>query len=145
MSLNSKSLYTFLLTYFAYFSLYLCRKPLSIAKPLIQQEYGFCSKIWLSIIDNCHLVPYSFVAIVFPNIVDRLGGRLSLTFTFGGAGVVMILFYFTGLISNLTISFSSICIVTFIGGCLQAFGWPSTIKALSEAIEAQTRNGLIPL
>jgi len=77
--------------------------------------------------------------------VDTLGGRLSLTFSFGGAGVVMILFYFTGLISSLTVSFSAICIVTFIGGCLQAFGWPSTIKALSEAIEAQTRNGLIPL
>lgn len=91
-----KGYYAFAMSYVGYFALYLARKPISTAKPYLKQEFGICSKLQLSVLDNAHLLPYSVVAMIFPNLVDRFGGMNMLTTAFGGAGAMVAAVYVTG-------------------------------------------------
>lgn len=83
--ITSQGLLAVILSYLGYATLYIIRKPLSTSKPYISQDLKICSKLKLSIVDNSHLIPYSLVAILFPNFVDKFGGKLSLrSYFFGG-------------------------------------------------------------
>ena len=62
----------------------------------LKQEFEICSKLQLSVLDNAHLLPYSVVAMIFPNLVDRFGGMNMLTAAFGGAGAMVAAVYMTG-------------------------------------------------
>jgi len=147
--MTKNSYLSFLLTYFGYFCLYLIRKPLSTSKPYITQEFKICKKLTLSIADNSHLIPYSLVAILFPNTVDRLGGRLSLFMTFAGAGMSIAAVYFVqflnfGTNENSNLQFSLLCLCIFSSGCFQAFGWPSAIKGMAEHIPKELSKAILP-
>jgi len=149
--LSWQGIYAFAATYVAYFSLYLIRKPVGASIPYIKQEFSICSKLVLSIIPNCHLLPYSFTGILLPNLVDRFGGKKSLTFTFGGAGLSVAAIYLTkffatqGSSTDNTTGLIVFCICIFCGGFFQAFGWPSAVKSLAEHIPAEPRKALIPV
>jgi sugar phosphate permease len=163
--LSWQGIYAFTATYVAYFSLYLIRKPVGASIPYIKQEFSICSKLVLSIIPNCHLLPYSFTGILLPNLVDRFGGKKSLTFTFGGAGLSVAAIYLTKFFATNSLTPGSLppgsstpdsysessaglvvfCVCIFCGGFFQAFGWPSAVKSLAEHIPAEPRKALIPV
>ena len=120
---------------------------MSVSIPYIKQEFSICSKLVLSIIPNCHLLPYSFTAILLPNLVDRFGGRKSLTITFGGAGISIACIFLTRFLpqENKIPSLAFVCFCIFCGGFFQAFGWPSAMKSLAENIPPKLRDAVLPI
>ena len=145
--LTRNSYISFFLTYFGYFCLYLIRKPLPTSKPYIKQEFGLCKQYMLSIMDNSHLIPYSLVAIMFPNVIDKLGGRLSLFMTFFGAGLgisSVYLLQFIDLGQDLA-NYLLFCSLIFFSGCCQAFGWPSAIKGMAEHMSEEASKAILPV
>lgn len=61
----------------AYIGVYLCRKNLAVAVPLIQQDWGL-SKEQVGLIASVSTVVYAAGKIGFGPITDRLGGRITL-------------------------------------------------------------------
>ncbi len=66
----------------AYIGVYLCRKNISVAVPLIQQEWGI-SKSQVGWIASISTIAYALGKIVLGPLVDRVGGRLSLLASMG--------------------------------------------------------------
>jgi OPA family sugar phosphate sensor protein UhpC-like MFS transporter len=62
---------------FAYVGIYLCRKNLSVAVPLLQQEWSL-SKEAVGMVASISTICYAFGKIFLGPIVDRLGGRRGL-------------------------------------------------------------------
>jgi sugar phosphate permease len=58
-----------------YIGIYLCRKNLSVAQPLIQKEFGL-TKAQIGLIASCGTVTYAIGKIVFGPIIDKFGGRI---------------------------------------------------------------------
>lgn len=61
----------------AYVGVYLCRKNLAVAVPLIQQDWGL-AKEEVGIIGSLSTVAYAAGKILFGPVTDRLGGRTAL-------------------------------------------------------------------
>ena len=59
-----------------YIGVYLCRKNLSVALPLMQQEFGI-TKAKAGIVVSASTLAYAYGKLICGPIVDRLGGRAS--------------------------------------------------------------------
>jgi sugar phosphate permease len=88
-----------------YIGVYLCRKNLSVAIPLIQKEFGV-SRSEIGMVASASTVAYACGKLIFGPIIDRFGGGLCffasllLVGLFGGAGA------FAGSIASLTVIYS---------------------------------------
>lgn len=135
---NTKFLTTYILTYVAYISIYMLRKPLPVSKPYISQEFKICSKLKLSFLDNCHLVPYALLSIIFPNLIDQAGGKISFVSACFVSSLLTGSVYYLKFIlpeelfQSGNSGFLFLCLITFLNGSVQAFGWPAAIKCMSE-------------
>ncbi|MCP5517804.1 MAG: MFS transporter [Verrucomicrobiales bacterium] len=76
---------------FAYVGIYLCRKNLAVANPLIQDAWGL-SKTQIGIVGSVSTIAYAAGKFIFGPLIDRFGGRtallssLVLVALFGAAG-----------------------------------------------------------
>src|SRR5260221_8229094 len=62
---------------FAYIGVYLCRKNMSVAVPLLQRTWGL-NKEQVGSINSVSTVAYAFGKFFFGPITDRIGGRTAL-------------------------------------------------------------------
>src|SRR6478609_5674496 len=61
----------------AYIGVYLCRKNLSVAVPLLQKNWGL-TKEQVGILNSASTIAYAFGKFFFGPVTDRVGGRTSL-------------------------------------------------------------------
>ena len=64
----------FLLTWLAYFTCYICRKPASVAKDGLSKDKG-ASVGYLGLLDTVNLICYSCGQFVAGRVGDRFGAR----------------------------------------------------------------------
>jgi sugar phosphate permease len=136
--------WTYALTYFGQFCVYLVRKPVLTAKPYIREEFNICSKFTLSMIDNCHLIPFSLFSMLFPNMVDKVGGKNTIGIAYAGAGLFIGLCWFTQFMKNSSVDFGVLCLFIFFSGCFQAFVWSGAIKVQQETMPLAPRKAYFP-
>ncbi len=79
----------------AYIGVYLCRKNLSVAVPMIQSSFGV-NKAQTGTIISCSAAAYAIGKLLFGPVIDKLGGRICLLGVmsgvafFGGLGAVAV-------------------------------------------------------
>ena len=61
----------------AYIGVYLCRKNMSVAVPILQRSWGL-NKEQVGTINSVSTIAYAFGKVFFGPITDRLGGRTAL-------------------------------------------------------------------
>src|SRR5262249_38776450 len=66
----------------AYIGVYLCRKNLSVAVPLLQKDWGL-NKEQVGILNSAGTIAYAFGKFFFGPVTDRVGGRTSLFCSMG--------------------------------------------------------------
>lgn len=114
---------TFLLTWVAYASYYLLRKPFAIAKATLADQFGLSLAV-LAVVDTGYLVGYALGQFASGLVCDRIGARRLLgigMLAVAGAGVV----FGAG-------NGALIFIIAFAAsGVFQSTGWPGTIKAMA--------------
>jgi sugar phosphate permease len=126
-----RRLRVFAITWVAYASYYLCRKPLAVSKARLHDELHL-SLATLSAIDTGYLIAYAAGMLASGLICDRVGPRRLLgagmlasacaTAFFGGAGTATVF----------ALAFT-------LNGLAQSTGWPGTIKAMTPWFTAAER------
>ena len=108
----------------AYIGIYLCRKNLSVAVPILQQEWNL-SKEAIGIVASVSTIAYAVGKILFGPLIDRLGGRrallgsMALVACFGALGA------FAPTLLALTVIYSS-------NRLAGSAGWGSMVKIVPE-------------
>lgn len=108
----------------AYIGVYLCRKNMSVAVPILQRSWGL-NKEQVGTINSVSTIAYAFGKVFFGPITDRLGGRSALL----GAMCLVALFGALGAFAPAL----SILVVLYSGNRL--FGsacWGATLKLVPE-------------
>jgi sugar phosphate permease len=108
----------------AYVGVYLCRKNLSVAVPLLQKSWGI-NKEQVGIINSASTIAYACGKFFFGPITDRLGGRTALLAS-------MILVAVFGALGSLA---PSLAILTVIYSANRLFGsasWGAALKLVPE-------------
>ncbi len=90
----------------AYMGVYLCRKNLSVAIPMIQKAFGV-NKAQTGDIISYSAAAYAVGKFVFGPIIDRFGGRICLLLVMGGVAVFGGLGAFSGSIPMLVVCYSA--------------------------------------
>jgi sugar phosphate permease len=90
----------------AYMGVYLCRKNLSVAIPMIQKAFGV-NKAQTGDIISYSAAAYAVGKFVFGPIIDRFGGRICLLLVMGGVAVFGGLGAFSGSIPMLVLCYSA--------------------------------------
>jgi sugar phosphate permease len=90
----------------AYMGVYLCRKNLSVAIPMIQKAFGV-NKAQTGDIISYSAGAYAVGKFVFGPIIDRFGGRICLLLVMGGVAVFGGLGAFAGSIPMLVLCYSA--------------------------------------
>ncbi|XP_054751908.1 uncharacterized protein LOC129257572 [Lytechinus pictus] len=125
---------TFIITWVAYASTYLLRKPLGVVKADLATELSM-SKAQLGWLDAALLLPYATVQIVLGSLGDRAGARKTL-------GFCLILSAFSMVSFGFWPNFYILCLHLFINGAAQSQAWPSCTKILGQCFNTQQRNSL---
>src|ERR1039458_2122982 len=90
----------------AYIGVYLCRKNLSVAVPVLQKTWGL-TKSQVGVIESAGTFTYAFGKFLWGPVTDRIGGRAALL----GAMVLVALFSAAGALAPsllvLTVLYSS--------------------------------------
>ncbi len=107
-----------------YIGIYLCRKNLSVAVPMIQKSFGV-NKAQTGLIASTATLAYMFGKIVFGPIIDKVGGKLSFIVAMLGVAVFGGLGGAAGSVGMLTVCYTS---NRFFG----AAGWGSMVKQVPE-------------
>ncbi|GAB4369598.1 MAG: MFS transporter [Bryobacter sp.] len=107
----------FVLTWLAYFGLYLCRKNFSVVMPFLKQELGFSSEQLGNVLFFYGLA-YAIGQVVMGAFSDRWGARL----------VVSIGTWVSSVCSVLTSFGTALPVVQGANGMAQAAGWPGVLK-----------------
>lgn len=141
---SSMGYWTYALTYVGQFCVYLVRKPVLTAKPYIREEFDICSKFTLAMIDNCHLIPFSLLSMLLPNMVDKIGGKNTIGVAYIGAGFFIGVCWFSQFLVSRSLDFGILCFLIFCSGCFQAFVWSGAIKVQQETMPLQPRKAYFP-
>lgn len=107
-----------------YIGIYLCRKNLSVALPLIQTDFGI-SKAQAGIIASYSTIAYAVGKIVFGPVIDRYGGRIC--FLLALVGVAL----FCGLETS-AVSLPMFTILYSANRFCGAAGWGSMVKQVPD-------------
>lgn len=108
----------------AYIGVYLCRKNLAVAVPLIQQDWGL-SKEQVGLIASVSTVVYAAGKIGFGPITDRLGGRTTLI------GSILLVAGF-GLAGAFAPSLAALTVIYSANRLAGSASWGAMVKLVSE-------------
>lgn len=107
-----------------YIGIYLCRKNLSVAQPLIQNEFGM-TKAQIGMISSYGTVAYAVGKILFGPAIDRFGGRLCFLLALSGVCLFGGLEAFVVSCPMLTLFYST-------NRLAGAAGWGSMVKQVPD-------------
>jgi sugar phosphate permease len=130
MSFTKKKLSVLGFYGFIYFSYYLCRGNLSVAKVFWQREWLW-DKESIGIIISLFMFSYAIGQVVNGVLSDKLQGKKLLLF--GLSGIILV---------NLLIPFSSYWVIALLwlgNGIVQSTGWPVCVKSVGQALEKKNR------
>lgn len=113
----------FALTWLSYASYYLTRKPFSVAKADVQDDFGL-AKSDLATIDTGYLAAYAVGQFFWGWMADKLGARRVLSFGMLASAACAVAFG----VSSTLILFT---ILWTLNGFAQATGWSSNVKAMT--------------
>lgn len=122
---------TVVLMVVGYSGYYLCRSNLSVARPLILDEFKDLDKAKIGLIASVATVLYAFGKFFHGSLADRLGGRR--LFLYGMVGAVLFTFFF-GLSSGL-LAFG---IFWSANKLVQSAGWVGMVKMTSRWFSHKT-------
>ncbi|XP_065674379.1 glucose-6-phosphate exchanger SLC37A1 isoform X2 [Hydra vulgaris] len=114
---------SFCVTWIAYASSYLLRKPLGVVKSDLQTSYNL-SKTDLGWLDTCFLLPYALMQILLGNLGDKYSARLILSSCLAISSFSMVTF---GYWNKMLV----MGVLLFLNGSAQACLWPNCVKGLS--------------
>ncbi|XP_070557645.1 uncharacterized protein [Ptychodera flava] len=112
----------FLLTWVAYASTYLLRKPLGVIKSDLAVELSF-SKTELGWLDTALLLPYATFQVVLGSLGDFYGARYTLSICLLLSAASMVMFGHWS-------AFHIFAFCLFLNGCAQSQAWPNCVKGL---------------
>jgi MFS transporter, OPA family, glycerol-3-phosphate transporter len=108
----------------AYIGVYLCRKNLSVAVPLLQRTWG-ATKEEVGVLGTASTIAYACGKVFFGPVTDRLGGRRSLLFSMGMVVLLGAAGAFAPSLVFLTLSYSA-------SRLFGAASWGAMLKQVSE-------------
>jgi sugar phosphate permease len=109
---------------FAYIGIYLCRKNLSVAVPILQKEWTL-SKEAIGVVASVSTIAYAVGKILFGPLIDRLGGRRALL----GSMTLVALFGALGAFAPTLLALTVIYSANRLAG---SAGWGSMVKVVPE-------------
>ncbi|XP_033648077.1 putative glycerol-3-phosphate transporter 2 [Asterias rubens] len=127
----------FALTWMAYASTYLLRKPLAVVKMDLSSELKM-TRTQLGWLDTAMFLPYAFVQMVFGSSADKYGARRTLACCLMTSGISMASF-------GMWHSFYIFALFLFINGAAQSQAWPSCVKVLGSWFNNRQRNAVFGL
>lgn len=113
----------FVLTWLAYGSYYLCRRPFAISKATLSDTYHLDEHA-LGVIDTGYLVAYAAGQFAAGLVSDRVGARRLV-----GAGMLAVAV--TSALFGLGSTAAVFAIAFALNGLVQATGWPGVVKAMA--------------
>nr|XP_006825125.1 PREDICTED: sugar phosphate exchanger 2-like [Saccoglossus kowalevskii] len=125
----------FLVTWLAYASSYLLRKPLGVIKADLESELGL-SKTQLGWLDTSLLLPYAAIQLFLGSFGDRFGARKVLSSCLIISSISMVTF-------GMWSSYPVFAFLLFCNGAAQSQIWPSCIKGLGEWFSGQQLNTIL--
>jgi len=108
----------------AYIGVYLCRKNLSVAVPLLQKNWGL-TKEQVGVLNSASTIAYAFGKFFFGPVTDRVGGRASLFSSMALVAVFGALGAFAPSLAMLAVLYSA---NRFFGSA----SWGATLKLVPE-------------
>ena len=121
----------FVLTWLAYGSYYLCRRPFAIAKNTLATTYHLDEHA-LGIIDTGYLVAYAAGQFASGLLCDRVGARRLV-------GVGMLCVALTSVFFGMGSTAAVFAVAFSLNGLVQATGWPGVVKAMTAMYEPTQR------
>eukprot|EP00794_Sanderia_malayensis_P006013 gene6013-6711_t len=121
--IKNRQIATFAITWIAYASTYLLRKPLGVVKSDLSSTYNL-SKTELGWLDTALLFPYAVMQMLLGNLGDKYGARKILATNLVMSALSMVTF---GFWKNLYI----LAFLLFVNGAAQATCWPNCVLAVS--------------
>lgn len=121
--IKKRQILAFVVTWIAYASTYLLRKPLGVVKSHLSMSHGL-SKSQLGWLDAALLFPYAIMQMLLGNLGDKYGVRKILATNLVISALAMVTF---GFWNNLII----FCFLLFVNGAAQATCWPNCVRAIS--------------
>src|SRR5437879_4506106 len=112
-----------------YIGIYLCRKNLSVAVPMIQKAFG-ATKAQTGIIASYSTVAYAIGKVFFGPVIDRFGGRNCFLLALAGVAIFGGLGAFAISLPMLTLFYSG-------NRLAGAAGWGSVVKQVPEWFPAR--------
>jgi OPA family sugar phosphate sensor protein UhpC-like MFS transporter len=136
-SARAKRQLVFVLTWLAYGSYYLCRKPFAVAKSTLGPELHLGLGA-LAALETVYLVAYAAGQFGSGALGDRLGSRRLV-----GWGMVLVALTTAGLAGG----FGAALFTLLFGltGLFQSTGWPGTVKAMTAMYEPSSRGTVMGL
>lgn len=108
----------------AYMGIYLCRKNLSVANPILQREWSL-SKEQIGLVASISTIAYAVGKFVMGPVIDRLGGRRALLGS-------MLLVAFFGLLGGLVPGLATLTIVYSANRFAGSASWGGMVKIVPE-------------
>lgn len=87
-SLQSRQVFTFIITWLSYASTYLLRKPLGVIKPDLEKTLRL-KKSQMGWLDAALLLPYAVMQMLLGGLGDRIGARKALSICLIGSALSM--------------------------------------------------------
>jgi len=108
----------------AYIGIYLCRKNLSVAVPMLEKAWGI-NKAQVGTIGSVSTVTYAAGKFLFGPVTDRIGGRASLL-----ASMTLVAFF--GLVGGLSPSLAALTIVYSLNRLCGSASWGAMLKQVPD-------------
>ena len=108
----------------AYIGIYLCRKNLSVAVPMLEKAWGL-NKTQVGAIGSISTVTYAAGKFLFGPVTDRIGGRASLL-----ASMSLVAFF--GLVGGLSPSLAALTIVYSLNRFCGSASWGAMLKQVPD-------------
>ena len=88
-SLQTRQMFTFIITWLAYASTYLLRKPLGVIKPDLEKTLHL-KKSQMGWLDASLLLPYAVMQMLLGGLGDKIGARKALSICLIGSALSMV-------------------------------------------------------
>jgi OPA family glycerol-3-phosphate transporter-like MFS transporter len=121
----------FLLTWLAYGSYYLCRRPYAIAKTTLGERYHI-NEGDLALIETGYLVAYALGQFCSGLVADRVGARRLVGLGMLAVAATSVWFGLGSYVGVFAISYT-------LQGLVQATGWPGVVKAMTSMYTPENR------
>ncbi|XP_019625469.1 PREDICTED: putative glycerol-3-phosphate transporter 5 [Branchiostoma belcheri] len=132
--LQRRQVATFVLTWVAYASTYLVRKPLGVIKTDLASELSL-TKTQLGWLDTSMLLPYATMQMILGPLADKFGARSTLAWCLFLSAASVVGF-------GTWIDVFLLMIMLFFNGVAQAQTWPCCVKALGSWYPDRQRNAI---